>query len=307
MMKEGKKRENNHYYRSVLTSTYLLNTMSLRCLFMTLKGHDMFYNYLEKVREGGKRAFTFKQILQEMNLSEDSAKSGLYRLKKEGKIISPAKGLYVIVPPEHQSYGSIPAEELLPLLMKHLKVNYYVSLLSGATFYGAAHQKPARFQFITNKRIKHPLEFGEVKLELIYKKSLTDLPTRDFVVSTGYLKVASPELIAIDLLNYSSRAGGLNHIATVLSELIESMDENKLISLAEKITETYQLQRLGYMLEKIETMDEDKTAQIVAKLEECLSGKMKAYVPLASEIAKVGYPRVKKWKIIENTTIESDL
>lgn len=33
-------------------------------------------------------------------------------------------------------------------------------------FYGAIHQKPARFQVITNKRIKHPLKFGDVVIEL---------------------------------------------------------------------------------------------------------------------------------------------
>ena len=35
--------------------------------------------------------------------------------------------------------------------------------------------------------------------------------------------------------------------------------------------------------------------------------KLQSYLPLASEISKVGYPRCKKWRIIENTEIESDL
>jgi len=34
---------------------------------------------------------------------------------------------------------------------------------------------------------------------------------------------------------------------------------------------------------------------------------MKYYLPIASELEKIGYPRCKKWKIIENTEIESDL
>ena len=38
-----------------------------------------------------------------------------------------------------------------------------------------------------------------------------------------------------------------------------------------------------------------------------LKGKMKYYIPIAPEIGKAGYPRCKKWKIIENTDIESDL
>ena len=36
---------------------------------------------------------------------------------------------------------------------------------------------------------KCDLIFGDVEIEFIYKKSLSGLPTKDFVVDTGYLKV----------------------------------------------------------------------------------------------------------------------
>jgi hypothetical protein len=76
-------------------------------------------------------------------------------------------------------------------MMKHLQAVYYVALLSAASYFGAAHQKSARFQVISNKRIKHSLKFGQVAIELIYKDSLTNLPTQDFTVSTGYLSVTA--------------------------------------------------------------------------------------------------------------------
>jgi predicted transcriptional regulator of viral defense system len=150
----------------------------------------------------GKRHFTFQEIIQDLHISENAAKAGLFRLKKAKKIITPIKGLYVMVPPEHQPYGSIPAEELVPLIMQYLCANYYVALLTAGLFHGATHQKPARFQVISDKRIKHPLAFGDVEIDFIYKKSVSELPTQDFTVSTGYLKVATPELIAIDLFKY---------------------------------------------------------------------------------------------------------
>jgi len=277
---------------------------------MTPKGHDMFANYsnyINNLRSLGNRCFTFKQVLNDLKVSIDSAKAGLYRLKKDGKLITPAKGLYVIVPPEHQPYGSIPAEDLVPILMNYFKAEYYVSLLSAAQYYGASHQKPGCFQVISNKRIKHNLEFGQVKIKLIYKTSITGLPVKDIAVSTGYLKIATPELVAFDLLNYRNQSGGLNHIATVLSELIEAIDEKKLIELANKLKEKSWVQRLGYILEQIETMDEKKTKNIIGILQQHLSGKTKFFIPLASEIATVESPRVKKWMIIANTNIESDL
>jgi predicted transcriptional regulator of viral defense system len=264
-------------------------------------------SYIKQLRKYGKRAFTIEEILEEFKVSPNYARVALHRLFQSGDLISPAKSFYVIVPPEYQTYGCIPAEQLIPILMKHLNIDYYVAMLSAGLFYGATHQKPARFQVMLNKRMNRNLVFGEVEIEFIYKKSIFELPTKDFVVDTGYLKVATPELTAIDLLNYPIHAGGLNHIATVFSELAEAIDAHKLIELAEKINARYQLQRIGYILEQIDVMYEDKKAKIIDALEVFLKGKMKYYIPIASEISKAGYPRCKKWRIIENSEIESDL
>jgi predicted transcriptional regulator of viral defense system len=265
------------------------------------------HEYLKYIRQIGKRCFSLKELITDLNISKNAALNAIARLRAHGDLITPAKGLYVLVPPEHQLQGSIPAEELVPILMKYLKADYYVSLLSGAQYHGASHQKPARFQVVSNKRSKHPLDFGQVKIELIYKKNLNELPTQDVAVSTGYLKVASPELVALDLLSYSSRSGGLNHIATVLSELLEAIDADKLIELADIVKEKAWLQRLGYILEHIDTMDEKKAKNIIDKLEYYFHGKITGFIPLASELPKTGYPRIKKWMIIANTNIESDL
>lgn len=264
--------------------------------------------YIKQLRKYGERAFTIEDVLGEFKVSRNYARVALHRLVTSGDLVSPAKGFYVIVPPEYQTYGCIPAEQLIPLLMKHLNLDYYVALLTAGLFYGATHQKPARFQVMLSKRMSRNLIFGDVEIEFIYKKSISDLPTNSFVVSTGYLKVATPELLAIDLFNYSKRAGGISHIATVLSELTPSIDEDQLIALAEKLGEVCQIQRLGFMLEKIDVLeDEEKKQQIVTKLAEYLEDQERPYVSLVPYILKTGHPRCTKWKIIENTDFESDL
>lgn len=264
-------------------------------------------SYIKDIRKDGKRCFTTLDIIEQFHVSHSHARVALHRLLKTGDVISPARGLYVIVPPERQPHGSIPAEELVPLVMQYLGANYYVALLTAGLFHGATHQKPSRFQVISNKRIKHPLIFGDVEINFIYKKSVSELPTQDFTVSTGYLKIATPELVALDLLNYPNHAGGLNHIATVLSELIENLDATKLIKLAKDIKAEHQLQRIGYLLDNIEVMDENLAEVIINALATYVSMRKQKYLPLASEIPKTGYPRCKKWRIIENTEIESDL
>ena len=266
-----------------------------------------FSDYLKEVRQKGQHAFTLNQIMVDLKLSRSAAWSVVCRSSERGDIMSPAQGFYVIVPPENQLQGSIPAQELVPLLMNHLKVDYYVSLLSGAQYHGASHQKSGAFQIIVNKQIKHKLEFGQVKIEAIYKKSFESISTQDVAVKTGYLKVAAVELVVFDLLTYRNQSGGLNHIATVLSELIEAIDITKLIERAQKIKSTAWLQRLGYILEQIDSMDTEKTQKIIDALEYYLNSKMSGFIALASELPKAGHPRIKKWKIIVNTIIESDL
>ena len=191
--------------------------------------------------------------------------------------------------------------------MQYLGVHYYVALLSAGLFHGATHQKPARFQVISDKRIKHPSTFGDVEIDYIYKKSVLESPTQDFTVSTGYLKVATPELVALDLLEYPNHAGGLNHIATVFSELIEMLDPIKLINLAKDTRVEYQLQRIGYILDHIDVMDEPGAEIIINALAHHVQEHKPSYLPLASEISKIGYSRCKKWRIIENSEIASDL
>ena len=264
-------------------------------------------SYIKDIRKDGRRCFTILDILEQFHVSNSHARVALHRLLKTGDLISPARGLYVIVPPEHQPHGSIPPQELVPLVMQYLGANYYVALLSAGLFHGATHQKPARFQVISDKRIKHPSTFGDVEIDYIYKKSVLELPTQDFTMSTGYLKVATPELVALDLLEYPNHAGGLNHIATVFSELVEVLDPIKLINLAKDTRVEYQLQRIGYILDHIDVMDEPGAEIIINALAHHVQEHKPSYLPLASEISKIGYLRCKKWRIIENSEIESDL
>ena len=169
-----------------------------------------FSDYLKYVRAGGRQYFTLDQAVSDLQVSREAVLMALYRIKKQGEIISPAKGLYVIVPPEHQRVGCIPAADLVPLLMQYWGANYYAGLLTAALYHGASHQKPQVFQIVSNKRIKKPLVFGQIWIDCIYKRDMENLPTQDVIVHSGYLKISSPELTAMDLLLYPRRSGGLN-------------------------------------------------------------------------------------------------
>ena len=190
--------------------------------------------------------------------------------------------------------------------MRHLNVEYYAGLLTAATYYGTSHQKPGSFQVITTKRIRN-LTFGRVHIDFVYKKSLADLPTQQITVKTGYLTISSPEVTAMDLFLYPHKSGGINHTATVLSELVEALDPDRLIALAKGSTQHVWIQRLGYLLEHIDSLVPEHQQEIVNKLATYVSSQEYTYVALAPELPTKGSSRSKKWKIIENTTVESDI
>ncbi len=264
-----------------------------------------FANYLVKLRSEGKRSFTLDQVRQDLDLSLKAVQARCIRAKERGEITSPVRGLYVMVPPEHRRLGSLPVEQLLPIVMGFLKMDYYACLLSAGLYHGAAHQKPQVFQVMLNRR-RRGIHAGVQSIQLIYKKSMEGLPIQHFDAKTGYLNVSSPELTAIDLLLYPNQSGGLSNVATVLAELLEVMDPQKLIHLSGVIKQKIWIQRLGYILEHIDPLDTEKRDHLIKALQTVCEGRKLSYVPLTHELSVKGCSRNKKWHVIENTTIEVD-
>lgn len=265
--------------------------------------------YIKDIRAKGKRSFTKQEALKDLGISSDSFNHRILRLKKSGDLITPAKNFYVIVPPEHKALGSIPADELVALLMKYKKLNYYACLLTAAQYHGASHQRAMVFQVMTSKQLQ-PLKFGSVKIDFVYKKSLKDLPVQDFKTAYEMIKVSSPELTAMDLLQYPERSLGLSNIATIFYELIEAINPVKLMELIKSSGEISWVQRMGYILEQIDTWDDKaakRKAQVIKKLESYVKKHNPSYITLYSSIHGNACPRNSKWRIIENSSIETDL
>jgi hypothetical protein len=62
------------------------------------------------------------------------------------------------------------------------------------------------------------------------------------------MKVSSVELTLLDLVRYPHAAGGLDNIATVISDLADSVDAGKLANLSRAYERSVR-QRLGYLLD----------------------------------------------------------
>lgn len=262
-------------------------------------------NYIKELLSKGKGYFTTQEAVEALEITNTALRLRIHRLKNQGEIVSPARNLFVAVAPEYRSLGCIPAAELAIILMKFWKQKYYAGLLTAALYHGASHQKPQIFQIIVDKQIA-PIVIGKVALEFVFKKSLDGLQTQPIEAKSGYLQISSPEVTAMDLIVYSHRVGGINAIATVLSELVDVMNPGKLVLLAQTLKGKVWVQRLGWILEQIDTVDNEKRDTLLTALQGYLGNHRLFYTPVTPELETVGCSRNEKWMIIENTSVESD-
>ena len=82
------------------------------------------------------------------------------------------------------------------------------------------------------ERNRAAIECGEVRVEFLARKAIARVPVVQVNTPRGVLRVSSPEATAIDLVGTMSTAGGVDTVATVLAELAERLDAEKLAAAA---------------------------------------------------------------------------
>lgn len=261
--------------------------------------HQTARSYIESLAASGRYHLTTGQLREAIGVSHAVARQMLSRLARQGFIASPVRGFYVIVPPEYRSLGCLPADQFIPALMERLKLPYYVGLLSAAQYYGAAHQRPQEFQVFLEKN-RSPIECGAVRVAFIARKRLRAVPMQAFNTPRGTVTVSTPEATAVDLAGYPGHAGGLDQVATTLSELAEQLDPDRLANAAATAPVPWG-QRLGYLLEIA------NAAEKTGALRDLVSEHARNYVPLSPGTKITGGPRSKAWKLVINTEVELEL
>jgi len=254
--------------------------------------------YISALAASGQYHFTSREARAALGVSAVAAKLALNRLAKQKLIASPARGFYVVLPPEYGALGCLPAEQFIPALMKRLNLSYYTGLLSAAQYHGAGHQRPQQFQVFV-ARNRRPIRCGAVRVAFMARKRLADVPLEPFNTPRGTLLVSTPEATALDLVGYAGHAGGLNQVATVLSELAERIDPEKLAAVARTAPIPW-AQRLGYLLEHL-----GFAAKVSALKEWVREYAKQSTVLLAKERQKRSHHN-KGWKLYVNAKVEAE-
>lgn len=260
--------------------------------------HPRARDYVQKLAAGGRYHFSSRQARDALGVSTDAAKFALNRLARQRLVASPARGFYVIVPPEYRSLGCLPADQFIPALMERLGLLYYAGLLSAAQYYGAAHYRPQETQIVL-ARNRRPIKCGAVRVVFIARKRLAEVPVRNFNTPRGTLRVSTPEATAIDLAGYQRHAGGLGQVATILSELAERIDP-ALLPRAAATAPVPWAQRLGYLLEEVGAGDS------AVALKAYVQSHARAYVPLLPGGPEQDPRRAADWKLRVNAVVERE-
>lgn len=256
--------------------------------------------YIDRLASRGRHHFTEEEALKATGLSRVAFRSAVRRLKKKNRIAVPLRGFYSIIPLENRSLGSLPPEEFIPYLMEYLGQSYYVSLLSAAQFYGATHQQPQIFHVIVAEA-RRDLTVGLVRVSFVKKREMKKSSTRQFNTPRGYVSVATPEVLVLDLLTYPQKSGGMYLIFDVLNELKEQLDLKVFKSEIKKEKNIPIIQRLGYLFEKLGFSSFADACEARLKKENYV----RKVVLDIREKKKEG-PLDMRWNLIINQELESD-
>ncbi len=266
--------------------------------FVSLAGTKMSKarDYIDDLASKGVHHFTSEAMCRALSLSPDAAKMALLRLGKQGLTASPARGFYVILPPEYKRLGCLPADQFIPSLMQERGLAYYAGLLSAAQYHGAAHHRPQEFQIAVAKN-RRAIECGMVRVAFFARSRLAKVATQKFNTPRGTILVSTVEATVIDLAGYASRVGGLDQTATILAELAEQIDPQRLV-LAAQTAPIAWAQRAGYILELVGA--QDKAAALKEYVRQ--AARDKALLLPSAPAAPETKPNA--WRLNINTDIE---
>jgi predicted transcriptional regulator of viral defense system len=189
-------------------------------------------------------------------------RTSLARLTRQGRIFSPARGFYVVVPPEYRSWRVLPAEWFIDGMMRHLRRDYYVGFLSAAALHGASHQAPQTFRLVTDRPLEDR-DIERVRLCFTAAAHVTDMPTERRIVHTGYMTVATPETTVADLAWRPGLGGGISNVATILRE-IDHLDTERLARIA-PLRGRPTCRRLGWLIERVRPDLDTHWLRVVAR------------------------------------------
>ncbi|MBN1859586.1 type IV toxin-antitoxin system AbiEi family antitoxin [Candidatus Bipolaricaulota bacterium] len=257
-------------------------------------------DWVNELQKAGRYAFTRDEVGRELNQSTGTLDQSLQRASVQGRILLLRRNFYVIIPLEYHAIGTVPTEWFIDDLMQFLGKPYYVGCLSAAVWHGAAHQRPQEMQVVVPNQLRS-IETRAVRIRFLRNAGMKNAPTETRRTQTGDVPISTPEWTAIDLIRFQKHYGSMDAAATVLTELAEALNPERLAAAASHEPTSAYLQRLGWILDFL------GHEKITPPLHKCVLHRSPSFTPLNPSLKKRNGDRDSHWRVIVNEKPEADL
>ncbi len=247
----------------------------------------------------GVSSFTKEDISRICGVPESHVAPLMATLRKNGKAFSPARGLWVPIPPEYRTWGAPDPMLYIDDMMAHLGAGYLVGWLTAAARHGASHHAAQSFQVAASHNLRNR-QFGRSRLEFACRSYVGSVaPSPELKRKTG-ANVAPAGTTMLMLASDPHLCGGMGNVANLVVELAEENAgfEKSLIRDA-GLFHSSALQRVGWLLDEFG----EGAPEGIAELRPSTMSQISLLVPSGPKTGRLN----SKWKIIVNEEVEPDL
>jgi predicted transcriptional regulator of viral defense system len=257
----------------------------------------------------GRATFSKPAALAELRQTPEAFQAAVERLMKKGRLASPRRGFYLILRPEDRLLGAPDPSRWIDPLMKHLELDYRISLLRAAAFHGSAHQAAMVFQAIAPRQLP-AIEIGRQRVEFLYQAPLTFAESNrpewlaQLKTEAGFAKIAGVELTLLDMCRYFHRAGGISGAAQAVHDLGNKANP-RILAEAANAYENSAVRRLGFFLERFGHIRQASVLEGFAEKAKSFKDLDPAAKPIVAALSEME-EKNPKWKLIINVPVEID-
>lgn len=250
----------------------------------------------------GRYTFTTAEArVHQADISAAGTAAALGRAEADGIIASPIRGFHVVLPLEDRAIGTPAWRLFLDPMMTHLRTPYYVGLLTAAAIHGAGGQAAQVVQVVV-ARPRRSLRVGRLAIDFIVRRKAGQAPIKLITTTSGHVRVATPEVVALDLVRYPGHAGGWDNVLTVLRDLAPTLRLPGMRKAFAVEPATPEIQRLGYLLERV------GADEVAGALLDEIRTRRSSWVPLGPQavISPGEIEQDARWRIVVNVALEAD-
>ena len=247
----------------------------------------------------GIASLSTEEVMHLCGIPANQVSQRMAALRRDAKLFSPARGLWVPIPPEYRTWGAPEPMAYIADMMAHLGTGYLVGWLSAAERHGAAHHAPQVFQVATGKAVR-ARAFGRSRLEFYSRGYVGKAAESAELMRRTGVRVASPGTTMLMLAADPGICGGVSNVAGLVAELAEGHPGFGAQAVSDApLFPDAAARRLGWLLDEFGGGAPDGLVGYCASLESEPSF-------LSPSSTRVGR-RDRKWNIIVNEEVDPDI